>query len=362
MKTIFSMLAVVSAATLCTSGAYAQDEETDTAAAPAAENAAGGDLDLANLPQKAPEKTFHVLPYCRMLEGKAEVFRPGATEWAPIEEGKYYALGTLYRTKGADTRLRIMFGNDVEVNILGEASFGTRVLPLGEKRRVITLAGGTISVKLPRNLPEGMFEIAAPGFKVVNPAGDSRYTYEKTGDGDMATIRCVTGSLTVEGRHFTVLSMRAANEIKIRTSQDMLFTALYGSRGDVMTRLDQGRVIVKDFETGENKIEDKILDWKLSPQTAVRIHRAMPDIGDKMSVTVMTFEASGELKNRCAFTEKTVEVNSGELGPTSKKDREDLEKKAAEATETVAAEIPAEASSDNNGGAAATTNSDDDLL
>ena len=37
----------------------------------------------------------------------------------------------------------------------------------------------------------------------------------------------------------------------------------------------------------------------------------------------------------------TFEVNSGELGPTSKKDREDLEKQAAEATETVAAEIPA---------------------
>lgn len=361
MKTIFSMLAVASAVAMGPSGAFAQDEDSGEAAAPATENS-GGDLGL-NIPQKAPEKTFHVLPYCRMLEGRAEVFRPGATEWTPIEEGKYYALGTLYRTKGSDSRLRIMFGNDVEVNIVGEAAFGTRVLPLGENRRVITLIGGTITVKLPRNLPEGLFMVAAPGFKVINPAGDSRYTYEKTGDGDVATIRCVTGSLTVEGRHFKVLSMRAANEIKIRTSQDMLFTALYGSRGDVVTRLDQGRVLVKDFETGENKIEDKVLDWKLSPQTAVRIHRAMPAIGEKMSVTVMTFEASGELKNRCAFTEKTVEVNSGELGPTSKKDRENLEKQAAEATETVAAEIPAEASAEgNNGGAAATTSSDDDLL
>ena len=33
-----------------------------------------------------------------------------------------------------------------------------------------------------------------------------------------------------------------------------------------------------------------------------------------------------------------VEVNSGELGPTSKKDREELAKKAAEATVNVAAE------------------------
>ncbi len=334
MNKIVGMMAVASAVSVLALSARAQEEE-----GAATEGSDSG--EIANIPQKAPEKIFHVLPYCRMMEGKGEVFRPGAVEWSPIEEGKYYPLGTIYRTSGQESRLRIMFGNEAEVDIEGEASFGTRALPLGEKSRVVTLVSGTITVKLPRNLPEGLFMVSAPGFKVVNPAGDSRYTYENTGDGDMATIRCVTGSLSVEGRHFKVVSMRAANEIKIRTSQDLLFTALYGSRGDVVTKLDQGRIFVKDFETGENKIEDKVLDWKLSPQTAVRIHRAMPAIGEKMSVTVMTFEASGELKNRCAFSEKTVEVNSGELGPTSKKDREDLEKQAAEATETVAAEIPA---------------------
>ncbi|MBQ6137347.1 MAG: hypothetical protein IJI73_08260 [Kiritimatiellae bacterium] len=343
MKTIATILATASAASMLSLGAFAQDEEGSEANVENSETEVAG-IKIADIPKKTPERLFHVLPYCRMLEGKGEVYRPGASEWAPIEEGKYYPLGTLYRTKGSDSRLRIMFGNEAEVDIEGEASFGTRALPLAEKRRVITLVGGTITVKLPRNLPEGMFVVSAPGFKVVNPAGDSRYTYSKTGDGDEARIRCVTGSLTVEGRHFKVLSMRAANEIRITTSQDMLFTGLYGSRGDVVTRLDQGRVLVKDFETGENKIEDKVLDWKLSPLTAVRIHRAMPALGEKMAVTVMTFEASGELKNRCAFTEKTVEVNSGELGPTSKKDRENLEKQAAEATETVAAEAPAEES------------------
>ena len=132
--------------------------------------------------------------------------------------------------------------------------------------------------------------------------------------------------------------MKAAQEVEIRASQDLLFTGLYGKRGDYIVRLDQGRVQVKDYETGKINIEDKVLDWKLSPQTAVRIHRAVPALGERMSVTVMTFDAAGELKNRCAFAEKLVEVNSGELGPTSKKDREELAKKAAEATVNVAAE------------------------
>ena len=162
--------------------------------------------------------------------------------------------------------------------------------------------------------------------------------------------------------------MKAANEVRIRTSQDLLFTALYGSRGDYVVRLDQGRIVKKDFETGKDVQEEKTLDWRLSPETAVRIHRAMPALGERMAVTTMTFDATGELKNRCAFTEHMIEVNSGELGPTSKKDREAIAKRAEEAsalsgelatTEEAAAEsadasADAEESSDSGSG-------DDDL-
>ncbi|MBQ1344763.1 MAG: hypothetical protein IIY62_00230, partial [Kiritimatiellae bacterium] len=230
--------------------------------------------------------------------------------------------------------------------------FGTRAQALGEKSRTIVLGYGTIDVKLPRNLPEGLFVVTAPSFKAINLAGESRYTHRRSedldknakrrhvgdGDGEDWLVRCVTGTLTVEGRHFRIPAMKAAQEVEIRASQDLLFTGLYGKRGDYIVRLDQGRVQVKDYETGKINIEDKVLDWKLSPQTAVRIHRAVPALGERMSVTVMTFDAAGELKNRCAFAEKLVEVNSGELGPTSKKDREELAKKAAEATVNVAAE------------------------
>ena len=136
--------------------------------------------------------------------------------------------------------------------------------------------------------------------------------------------------------------MRAADEIRVRTSADLLFTGLYGQSGDCNVKLDQGRILVRDFETGENKEEDKFLDWKLSPQTAVRIHRALPAIGERMSVTVMTFDAAGELRNRCAFAEKLMEVNSGELGPVLNKDSADLAKRAAEAAETTDGDVEEE--------------------
>ena len=354
MKTIIRMLAVVSAVSALT--AWAQDDEdsdegSDESAEVSSAEASGGtsaveaeesdgeESEEGAGKAKSKDKYFHILPYCRLLEGKAEVLRPGQTTWEPIVEGRFYALGTSYRSVGAGSRLVIKFGKEVDAEIKGDSSFGTRAQSLEEPSRTLLLKSGSVKVKLPRNLPDGLFVVTAPGFKVVNPKGDSRYTYSPAdGDGDMAVVRCITGDLTVEGRHFKVLTMKAANEIKIRTTNDQLFTGLYGSRGDYIVRLDQGRRIVKDYGTGESHQEEKTLDWKLSPQTAVRIHRALPALGDKMAVTIMTFDASGELKNRCAFAENTVEVNSGELGPTSKKDREAIAKKAAEATDTVAAE------------------------
>jgi len=234
-----------------------------------------------------------------------------------------------------------------------------------DKTRQLTLKSGIITVKLQRNFPSGYLTVAAPGFTVVDPQGESKISYRTMNDGgDQAVIRCVTGTLAVEGRHFRVHDMRAANQLKIRTSSDALFTALYGSRGDCQVTLDQGLVATRDIETGENKTVSKPLEWKLSPKTAVRIHRAVPKIGSNMSVSVMTFDAAGTLKNRCAFVEGRYEINSGELAPVSKDNREALAKKAAEATEEVAVaeETPAEGGGDEGSAPAASNDSTSDDL
>ena len=320
--------------------APAADGEATPAAAADGEAAPDG---AALAPKADTSKLFYLLPYCRELEGKGEVLMPGAAEWKPVDEGKYYPLGSAYRCVGTSSTMTIRFGPGCDVIIKGSSSFSTRVHPIGEHKRAINLRDGTIVVSLPNNLPVDTFTVNAPGFTVYNPAGRSRYTYRTMpdGEGDEAFVRCVTQSMSVKGRHFDIAGMKAANELRIRTSKDNLFTALYGKSGDIAVKLDQGRIFVKDFATGKMNQEDKFLDWRLSPETAVRIHRAMPAIGDKMSVTVMTFDSHGELKNRCAFAEHRAEVNSGELGPTSKKDMEELEKRAASLADTQDADTSA---------------------
>ena len=325
------------------------DPKPAAAEAPAAEEGAPAAADGEALPQKGDlSKLFYLLPYCRELDGKGEVRMPGASEWKAVEEGKYYPLGSEYRCIGASSKMTIRFGPDSDVTVLGASSFSTRIHPIREFKRAINLLGGTILVSLPNNLPADTFTVNAPGFSVYNPAGRSRYTYKTMddGEGDEALVRCVTQTMSIKGRHFDITGMKAANELRIRTSKDNLFTALYGKSGDIAVKLDQGRIFVKDFATGKVNQEDKFLDWRLSPETVVRIHRALPAIGERMSVTVMTFDSHGELKNRCAFAEGLAEVNSGELGPTSKKDMEELEKRAASLTDTIDA--------DANAGAATT--------
>ena len=346
MKNIVRFLSI--AATVCGLSLWAQDDIDDDVLAgdePAADSSSGGGdgadtaIDIGGQihHSKSAPKFFHTLPKIAKLEGSTSILKPGARDWEPAVEGRFYPLGSMFRTTDAATRLVVEFGRECKVIVAGEASFGTRGQGLAEKSRAILLKDGTITVDLPRNLPEGLFFVEAPGFSVLNPAGKSVYVYTKTGDGDKARVRCVTGSLAIKGLHFHVLSMRAANEVCIQTSHDALFTGIYGVRGDYICKLDQGLVKNRDVETGESHVEAKFLEWKISPQTAVRIQRAVPEIGENMAVTVMTFDAKGKLKNRCDFAENRFEVNSGELAPHDKNSQSELAKKAAEATADAAA-------------------------
>jgi len=339
MKT--RLVALVSAAAVFAAHALLAQEESE-----AEQPSEGEAAEVAAQSQKQPqEKPFHMLPLCRMMDGGAEVLRPGAQAWEPLEEGRFYPLGCAYRTTTEKSRLNIQFGRTSEVLLDGIASFATRVQEVGQKDRTIILKGGTIKVVLPRSMPAGLFKVTAPGFTVFDLAGESMYTYEGTGDGDMATVRCVTGVMSIEGRHFCIPAMRVANELKIRTSHDMLFTGLYGTSGDFIVKLDQGISVVRDVETGTEKNEERKLDWHLSPQTAVRIHRSVPGIGKRMSVSIMTFDETGELVNRCTFAEGRPELNTGEQGEKALAAKEESTKRAMESADAVTTEAAPEETS-----------------
>ncbi len=310
--------------------------------APAAE--AEGSQGAAAAVNVKAVPNFSALPFCRIVEAPVEVRKPKG-EWVPAEEGKFYPLGTSYRSlKGG--KLVLSFGANSTATIEGEASFGTRIQPVGGASRTIVLDSGTVNLSLAKNLPDGAFFAVAPGFRVSNAAGESRLTYNRTSDGDKAVIRCVTGSLSVDGRHFDIASMHAADEMVVVTSHDHLVTILEGTSGDYVVKLDQGvrmATEVDDNGTIKEVVSKESLEWHLSPKTRVVINRAVPAIGERMSVHTMAFDASGEMRSERAFCQDRAELNSGEriVKPVSS---DKVAEQAAEAAETTeeSAEDPEE--------------------
>lgn len=305
------------------------------------ENAAGDEVvDVVVKKPAAAASFFTTLPLCRLVEGVAEVRLPGR-DWKAAEEGRFYPLGAMYRTREGGI-MEVSFGPECTARISGDSAFGTVAQPLSEKSRTIVLDTGLLELTLAANLPEGAFVITTPSFTIKNPAGKSRFERKMTGDGELVVSRCVTGSFAVDGRHFSIAKMRAADELKVRSTLDNLETILYGTSGDYVVTLDVGMVyenVIDDNGLSKKTAKKKSLDWNLSPDTKVRIQRMLPSIGERMSVDVTTWDASGEKKNWWTYTEGRAEINSGEQVFAPKTDNEELVKRAAEATETTAADV-----------------------
>ena len=328
--TAFSASAVF--APLC-----AQDAETP-AAAPAEPAAEGG------LPPPLPaERPFTALFKCARAEGAVQVLKPGASEWVAAEEGHFYPLGSALRTvpeAGSACLAEFAFGPASSLKMTSPAEVATRPIEIGGATRTVELRSGRILLNLPRTLKDGLFFVSAPFFTCSNLAGESQFDYQRLADGDEAVVRCVTGTMTLEGRHYRIARMAAANQVRIRSTGDDLYSWLRGESGDSKVELDQGMVIEKNFETDEDKEVKRTLEFTLSPRCAVKIFRRRSPVGGNMLVSTMTIDATGEIKNRCAFAEGRANVNSGELviAPTAVADLEkEKAKTASEETEEVEA-------------------------
>lgn len=324
---------------------------------------AGKPADEVAAPAAAkPEKAFYPLMRCVRVEGKVQVLKPRTADWVDAVEGRYYPFGSVVRAlgEGAEApRAEFALGEKSSVVLDRAAEFATREIEIGAPARALELKGGRVTLKLPRSLGEGLFKVVAPAFSCENIAGESVFDYANTHDGDEAVVRCVTGTISLKGSHYVIPRMGAANQIRIRTTGDRLFTSIRGESGGCTVTLDQGLGTQKNFETGEVKDVPKTLDFLLSPQCAIKIFRAKASVGGGMSVSMMTFGASGDMLNRFAFAEGRSNVNSGELVISTKvpdaakgakaTDDEDEEAETVEAVPAKADKDEADAEASDDG-------------
>ncbi len=338
--------------------AFAQEEAAEEK--PAAEEVAQAGVK--------PEKAFYPLMRCVRAAGSVQVLKPRTTEWVNAAEGRYYPLGSTVRVSGTADAAPLAdfeFGEKSRVVVTSAAEFATREAELGAQTRVIDLKAGRITLNLSPKLGEGMFKVVAPAFCCENLAGESVFDYTKESDGDEAVVRCVTGKFKLTGAHYVFPEMLAANQVRIRTTGDQLFTSIRGESGVCKVLLCQGMGTEKNFETGETKDVAKTLDFSLSPQCAVKIFRAKSAVGGRVSVSMMTFGPSGDMLNRFAFAEGRSNVNSGELVIPDKIPEDEKAKKDAaddEEEEEVVEDAPAAKADEETSGEEKKSDKDEDEL
>ena len=137
-------------AALVAAGAYA--EATDDVAAAAA---------AVKERQRDDTRWYFTLPLCRRVDGSGEVLKHGETEWQPVEEGRFYPLGSAFRASTANSTVVIAFGKECMVTVENGSGFASCAQKLGEKSRRIVLTGGEVLVSLPNNLKDGLFSVEA---------------------------------------------------------------------------------------------------------------------------------------------------------------------------------------------------------
>ena len=333
--------AVLATAAVFAVCSYAQDDAADDKpeAGAAASEQAADDTGVAAV--KTADKFFYPLIRCVDASGTVQVLKPRTADWVDAVEGRYYPLGSIVRVIGdgkTPARAKFEFGDKSSL-VAGEGvEFATKEIKIGDLNRTLVLRKGRVYLKLPLQLKEGFFSVESPNFKCENLAGESWFDYSAEADGDEAVLRCVTGSMALSGKHFKFPRLVAANQLRITTTGKGLFSVIKGESGDCKAQLDQGIIAERNFETGELVEKVKSLDFTLSAQCVIKIFRAKSNVGGRTVVSMMTFNATGDMKNRIAFAEGRANVNSGELVVSTKVAEADKAAKSSrvdEETETV---------------------------
>lgn len=306
---------------------------------------------------KSAVRHFHALIKLAYARDNVSVKLPRQEGFKPAVEGKFYPNGSVFRVTAASEPAVFEFGPEAFVKVAGNAEFGTREVVVSDNTRAVTMINGSVFVSLPRTMPTGLFTVAYPNFTAKDLAGESVHELVPSGDGEEAIVHVITGVLAIDGAHYKVARMSAADRIRIRTTGEALFTSLRGEAGDYKVTLDQGLVTYRDPVTGETKDQLHSFDYSLTPQCAIKIFRKRSQVGGRMAVSVMTFDAAGEMRNRYTFAEGTASINFGEevvrvqdISFKSKSDdKKSVEKKEKDSESSAENASSAQSSSDDAG-------------
>lgn len=252
------------------------------------------------------------------IQGVCKVNNPDVGSFKPAHYNKAYPMGSTFRT-GPNSSCFLVFSPDdsaemeenSEVIITGRCEDGSSCSNLTAK-----LVTGTIKTALRDNLKGSTFSINTPNADVKNISGRGEYTLSKDGDNEVFQAATITGTASVEGPHYTIPALQAANTVNIITAPNRSFSRLTSVSGDFDIILPNG--------------SEKPVIYGMSPKALVKIWRKNAPVGGRTIVSALVVSPTGMARHRFAYAVGREIVQTGELVKTG--EEENAEENAEETT------------------------------
>ena len=248
--------------------------------------------------QEAPAKIF--MPMVRLVQvrGKCDAQNPDLGSYSAAVENKVYPLGTRFRT-GSESAATLVFSAQESAQLASSTEVCVEAPDKQPDNRVLRLVAGTVKTSLRENLPEGSFSVCTPNAACRNVEGRGEYALSADAATETLQIATITGAARIDGPHYHIPALRAANTVNIQTSSDRSFSRLASVSGDFVIVLNKG--------------EEEPVSYGMSPKAVVKIWRENAPVGGRPVIAALVVSPTGIAKHRFAYAEGRSGVATGEL-------------------------------------------------
>jgi len=271
----------------------------DVSAAPAAAPDAAAAEEAAAIDPKAPQaKQFESLIRVINIRGVCEVNNEDLKGFVAAKDNKAYPLSTIFRTGPQSSAMLLLSASDT-IFLFENAEVMINCTKENPLARTVLLSNGKVRTNIRDNVAEGFFAVYTPDFTCKNIAGRAEFTLSRDTNAETVRIGVTTGLVVIDGAHYQITGLRAANIIEISTGANRMLTRIDDVFGDYPIILANGM---------ENPVT-----FPMQTKSSVKIWREKAPVGGRDIVTTLAMSPSGTAIHRFAFAQGRSDLATGEL-------------------------------------------------
>ena len=255
-----------------------------------------------------PETKFANLVRVVNILGVCEVKNPDIGTFAVIKHNKAYPMGSIFRTAADSTCVLILSVED-SVIIGNNSEIMVTACKDNCQKVTIKLMRGEVKTTLRDNLADGSFTLNTANTEVKNMAGRGVYVISIENDNNIFKASTITGTARIEGPHYTIPALQAANKVNITTASNRSFTRLTSVSGDFAIELLDGN--------------EEPVTYQMSPKAVVKLWRENAPVGGRTIISTLVVSPTGIARHRFVHAEGRQMLKTGELVEKEEQDVEE---------------------------------------